>query len=115
VEFLDADIGWPELLRSFGTRTSAGINYGGPGIVTMNRRQKACVWLGRICCAVGVLITISSMVWRWILTIRGDRWVGGNSFKILLVGTVTFFAGICILRIGKPTDNNNGAKKDRGN
>ncbi len=107
--------GRPELLRTFWTQTSAGIKYGAPGIAKMNKRQKACVWLGRICSAVGVFVTITSVVWRWVLTIRGDRVVGSNSFKILLVGAVTFFAGLCIIRIGKPTDNNNGAKTDRGN
>jgi len=30
---LKEDSGWAELLRSFGTQTSAVINYGGPGIM----------------------------------------------------------------------------------
>ena len=93
------------------------MNYGDPGITKMNRRQqkKACVWLGRICSVAGVLITISSVVWRWIVTIKGDRIGSSNSFKIALVGAVTFFAGLCFIRISKPIDNNNGTRKDGGN
>jgi len=83
-------------------------------ISKMNKKQKACVWLGKICSGVGALITITGVVWRWIFTIRGDRIVGSIPFKIFWVGAITFFAGICILRISIPTDNNNGAKKDKG-
>lgn len=72
-------------------QTSAGIDYGGPGITKMNKGQKACVWLGSICCTVGVLISMSSVVWRWILRIRGDRTVGSIASKVFWVGAVAFF------------------------
>jgi len=70
------------------------------------------MWLGRICSAVGTILIIISMVWRWIFIIRGDRYVGSIPFKVFWVGAITLFAGLCIFRIGMPTGNKNGAKKD---
>jgi hypothetical protein len=80
----------------------------------MNKRQKACLWLGRICSVVGTILIIIGVVWRWIFTIRGDRFVGSIPFKVFWVGAITLSAGLYIIRISMPTGNNNGAKKDKG-
>ena len=83
-------------------------------ISKMNKKQKACMWLGRICSAIGTILIIIGVVWRWIFTIRGDRFVGSIQYKIFWVGAITLFAGLCIIRISMPTGKNNGAKKDKG-
>ena len=80
----------------------------------MNKRQKACMWLGRIFSAVGTILIMIGTVWRWIFTIRGERVVGSIPVKVFWVGAITFFAGICIIMISMPTGNNNRAKKDKG-
>lgn len=36
----------------------------------MNKRQKACVWLGRMSSVVGTILIINGVVWRWIFTIK---------------------------------------------
>jgi drug/metabolite transporter superfamily protein YnfA len=68
----------------------------------MNKSQKACMWFGRICSAVGTILIIISMFWRWIFIIRGDRYVGSIPFKVFWVGAITLFAGLCIIRISMP-------------
>ena len=65
----------------------------------MNKRQRACMWLGNICSAVGTILILIGVVWRWIFTIRGDRTVGSIPSKVFWVGAITFFAGLCIIKI----------------
>ena len=71
-------------------------------ISKMNKKQKACMWLGRICSAVGTILTIIGVVWRWVFTIRGERVVGSIASKVFWVGAIAFFAGLCIIRISMP-------------
>lgn len=73
----------------------------------MNKRQKACVWFGRICSAVGTILTLIGVMWRWVFNVRGDRFIGSIPYKIFWLGAIMFFAGFCIIRIIKPTGNNN--------
>ena len=79
----------------------------------INKRQQACVWLGRICSVVGTILMIISLVWRWKYNISGDRYVGSIPFKIFWVGAITLFAGLCIIGISMTTGNKNGAKEDK--
>ena len=83
-------------------------------ISKMNKKQKACMWLGRICSVVGTILIINGVVWRWIFTIRGERNVGRMPSKLLLAGAFILIAGLCIIRISMPTGNNNRAKKENG-
>lgn len=73
----------------------------------MNKRQKACVWFGRICSAVGTILMLIGVVWRWIFTIKGDRFVGSIPYQIFWIGAIAFFAGFFIIKISTPTGNNN--------
>jgi hypothetical protein len=68
----------------------------------MNKKQKACMWLGRICSAVGTILIMIGVVWRWVFTIRGERVVGSIASKVFWVGAITLFAGLCIIRISMP-------------
>jgi len=79
----------------------------------MNKRQKAGVWLGRICSAVGTILILISLAWRWVYNIRGERYVGSIPFKVFWIGAFTMFVGLCILMIIKPTCNIDGTKKDK--
>jgi uncharacterized BrkB/YihY/UPF0761 family membrane protein len=80
----------------------------------MNKRQQACVWLGRICSVVGVILIIIGVVWRWIFTLGGDSFVGSITTYVFWVGAITFFAGLCIIKIDIPTGHHNGTKEDKG-
>lgn len=73
----------------------------------MNKKHKACVWFGRICSAVGTILTLIGVALRWIFNVRGDRFIGSIPYKIFWLGAIAFFAGFFIIMISKPTGNNN--------
>jgi drug/metabolite transporter superfamily protein YnfA len=89
-----------------GRRYWLELKYVGHGY-TMNKRQKACVWFGRICSAVGTILILIGVVWRWIFNIRGDSFIGSIPYKIFWLGAIAFFAGFCIIKISMPDCNNN--------
>jgi hypothetical protein len=62
----------------------------------MNKKQRACIWLGNICSFVGTILMLYCVVWHLILTIKGDRTVGHVSFILFLIGTFIFFTGVCV-------------------
>lgn len=62
----------------------------------MNKKQRACIWLGNICCFAGMILIINDVVWRWILTIKGERHLGSVSSILFWIGIFIFFTGICV-------------------
>jgi hypothetical protein len=62
----------------------------------MNKKQRACIWLGNICGFVGTILMLYGVVWRLILTIKGDRAVGHVSFILFFIGSFVFIAGLCV-------------------
>ena len=58
----------------------------------INKRQRACMWLGNICSVVGTILIINGVVWRWIFIIRGERNVGRLPHKLLLAGVFILIA-----------------------
>ena len=62
----------------------------------MNKKQRACIWLGDICSFVGLVLMLYGTVWRSILIIKGDLAVGNVSLILLFVGSFIFIAGQCV-------------------
>lgn len=62
----------------------------------MNKKQRACIWLGDICGFVGLVLLLYAMAWRLILTIKGDRIFGHVSFILFFIGAFVFIAGACV-------------------
>ena len=52
----------------------------------MNKKQRACVWLGDIFGFIGTMLMLYGVVWRLILTIKGVRTVGHVSFILFFIG-----------------------------
>lgn len=64
-----------------------------------NRRQRVFRWLGSICGAVGAILMIQDVVWRWIFTIRGERHIGSVPFILFCAGVLVFSLGVCLIKI----------------
>lgn len=63
----------------------------------MNKKQRACIWLGNTCAVVGVILILVTRVWKIILDIRGEEYtVGSISSKLFWIGIFIFFTGICV-------------------
>lgn len=62
----------------------------------MNKKQRACIWLGNICSFVGMILIINRVAWRWILTIKGESIIDSVSLTLFWVGIFMFFTGICV-------------------
>ena len=62
----------------------------------MNKKQRACIWLGNICSFVGMILMINRVVWRCILIIKGESTIESVSLTLFWVGTFMFFTGICV-------------------
>ena len=69
-----------------------------------NKKQRALMWLGRICCAAGVIFSIYYIVSDWIFTIKGERHFGGFPFALSCAGVFIFFLGACIVKSSMPKD-----------
>lgn len=69
-----------------------------------NKKQLACMWLGNICGFAGVILIINDVVWRWILTIKGERHLGSVPFILFGIGIFIFFAGVFIVKASIPKD-----------
>ena len=80
----------------------------------INKRQRACMWLGNICSVVGTILIINGVVWRWIFRIRGDRNVGRIPFKLLLAGAFILIAVSVLSGSVGQLVRTMGQKKDKG-
>ncbi len=69
-----------------------------------NKKQRAFMWLGRICCVAGVILSIYYVVSDWIFTIKGERHFGGFRFILFCAGVFIFFLGVCIVKCSMPKD-----------
>lgn len=69
-----------------------------------NKKQRAFMWLGRICCVAGVILSINYVVSGWIFTIKGERHFGGFGFVLFCAGIFIFFLGACIVKCSIPKD-----------
>jgi len=69
-----------------------------------NKKQRAFMWLGHICCAAGVILSIYYVVSEWIFTIKGERHFGGFRFALFCAGIFIFFLGVCIVKSSMPKD-----------
>lgn len=69
-----------------------------------NKKQRALMWLGRICCVGGVILSIYYIVSDWIFTIKGERHFGGFRFALFCAGVFIFFLGVCIVKSSMPKD-----------
>lgn len=62
----------------------------------MNKKQRACIWLGNICASVGMISMLFGLVWHLIQDITGKSTLGSTSLTLFWVGTFMFFTGICV-------------------
>ncbi len=69
-----------------------------------NKKQRALMWIGRICCAAGAIFSIYYIVSDWIFTIKGERHFGGLRFALFCAGVFIFFLGVCIVKSSMPKD-----------
>jgi hypothetical protein len=72
--------------------------------IERNKKQRALMWLGRICCVAGVILNIYYIMSIWISTIKGERHFGGFRFVLFCAGVFIFFLGVCIVRSSMPKD-----------
>jgi len=72
-----------------------------------NKKQRALMWIGRICCAAGVIFSIYYVVSDWIFTIKGERHFGSFRFALFCAGVFIFFLGACIVKSSMPKDTRN--------
>ena len=69
-----------------------------------NKKQRALMWLGRICCVAGVILNIYYIVSIWISTIKGEHHFAGFRFVLFCAGVFIFFLGVCIVKSRMPKD-----------
>jgi len=69
-----------------------------------NKKQRALMWLGRICCAVGVILSIYYVVSDWIFTIKSDRHFDSFRFALFCAGVFIFFSGVFVVKSSMPKD-----------
>jgi hypothetical protein len=62
----------------------------------MNKKQRACIWLGDICSFVGTNLMLYGVLWRLILRIKGELTVGHVSFILFWIGIIIFFLGVFV-------------------
>ena len=74
----------------------------------MNKKQRACMWLGDICTVVGIISLAIGVVWYIVQDITGELRVALPHY-IVLVGLLIIFAGVVIVRISIPKDTQNEA------
>lgn len=75
----------------------------------MNRKQRACMWLGNVCMLVGIIPITIGVVWFIVLDITGEHTVGSTSLILFWIGIIMFFTGVCIVRISIPKCTQNMA------
>jgi len=63
--------------------------------------KRAGLLLGKILSVVGMLLLLNGVLWRWIYTIRGERYVDSFPSKLFWVGTAIFFASLCVIKATK--------------
>ena len=63
--------------------------------------KRAGLLFGKILSVVGTLLLLNGVLWRWIYTIRGERYVNSFPSKLFWVGTVIFFVGLCVMQAFK--------------
>jgi len=68
----------------------------------MNKKQRACMWLGNVCMLVGIIPITIGVLWFLVLDITGEHTVGSTSLILFWVGIFMFFTGVCIVRISIP-------------
>lgn len=68
------------------------------------KKQRALMWLGRICCVAGVILNINCIVPAWISTTKGERHFGSFHFVLFCAGVFIFFLGVCIVKSSLPKD-----------
>jgi len=69
-----------------------------------NKKQRALMWLGRICCVAGVILSINYIVSDWIFTTKTERHFGSIHFVLFCIGIFIFFLGVCIVKCSMPKD-----------
>lgn len=72
--------------------------------IERNKKQRALMWLGHICCVAGVILSINYVVSGWIFTIKGERHFGGFRFVLFCAGVFIFFLGMCIMKYSMPKE-----------
>jgi hypothetical protein len=75
----------------------------------MNKKQRACMWLGNVCMLVGIIPITIGVVWFIVLDITGEHTVGSTSLILFWIGIFMFFTGVCIVRISMPKCTQNMA------
>jgi len=65
----------------------------------MSRLQRIFMWIGKVFAALGVICLLISVPWRIVLTIKGEGTIGSTANKLLWVGFLILFLGMCIIRI----------------
>ncbi len=72
----------------------------------MSRLQRILKWVGNVCMALGVIFLLIAVPWRIVLDIKGEQTIGSTANRLLWVGFLILFLGMCIIRISI-----SGAKK----
>ena len=63
----------------------------------MDKKQRACIWLGNTCAVVGVILTLVTRMCHIVLDIRGEEYSAGSIWsKLFWVGIILLFTGICV-------------------
>lgn len=65
----------------------------------MSRLQRIFMWVGNVCMALGVLVTLIGILWCLVLDVTVGHHVGSVASMLRWAGILILFSGMCILRI----------------
>lgn len=65
----------------------------------MSRLQHIFMWVGNVFAALGVICLLIAVPWRIVLNIKGEQTIGSTANRLLWVGFLILFLGLCIIRI----------------
>lgn len=65
----------------------------------MSRLQRIFMWVGNVFAALGLICLLIAVPWRIVLSIKGEQTIGSTANRLLWVGFLILFLGMCIIRI----------------
>ena len=65
----------------------------------MSRLQRIFMWVGNVFAALGVICLLIALPWHIVLDIKGEGTTGSTANKLLWVGFLILFLGMCVIRI----------------
>ncbi|HUW20508.1 MAG TPA: hypothetical protein VMW16_14520 [Sedimentisphaerales bacterium] len=78
----------------------------------MSRLQRIWMWVGNVCASLGVIFLLVAVTWRLVLDVTGERTTGSTANMIFVVGVLTFFLGVLIVRMSMKRGAKNRYSED---